>query len=142
MELHPLGEVLFIWGFRHHLCTPSQAEAAAILRAVYLAIQEQWMSVIIEGDAQVCFNALSSPDHVPDWNISTIVSNIICLLFSFVSCKFRWIRRGREAAILQHMQQLDLLSAPSNRFVSIKAIFPVLLSLFVRGIALCVLSFE
>ena len=61
-----LGEVLFIWGSRHHLCTPSQAEIVAILRVVHPASQEQWMSVIIEGDAQVCFNALSSPDHVPD----------------------------------------------------------------------------
>ncbi|KAL0012539.1 hypothetical protein SO802_007647 [Lithocarpus litseifolius] len=93
-----LGEVLFIWGSRHHLCTPSQAEAAAILWAVHLAIQEQWMSVIIEGDAQVCFNALSLPDHIPDWNISTIVSNINSLLSSFVSCKFKWIRRSNNSA--------------------------------------------
>ncbi|XP_030924869.1 uncharacterized protein LOC115951879 [Quercus lobata] len=67
------GEILFIWGSSYHLCAPSQAEAAAILWAVQLAIQEHWKSIIIEGDAQVCFNSLSSPDFAPDWNISTSV---------------------------------------------------------------------
>ena len=43
-------------------------------------------------------------------------------------------------AIQQHMQLLDLHSIPPIRFVSIKVIFPALLSQFVRGIALCVLS--
>ncbi|KAK9986858.1 hypothetical protein SO802_031809 [Lithocarpus litseifolius] len=61
-----LGEILFIWGSGYHLCAPSQAEAAATLWAVNLAIQEHWKSVIIERDAQVCFNALSSPDFFPD----------------------------------------------------------------------------
>ncbi|KAK9983012.1 hypothetical protein SO802_032537 [Lithocarpus litseifolius] len=93
-----LGEILFIWGSGYHLCAPSQAEAAATLWAVHLAIQEHWKSVIIEGDAQVCFNALSSPDFVPVWSISTIVSNIISLLPCFVSYKFRWVRRSCNSA--------------------------------------------
>ncbi|KAK9986829.1 hypothetical protein SO802_031780 [Lithocarpus litseifolius] len=93
-----LGEILFIWGSSYHLCAPSQAEAAATLWAVHLAIQEHWKSVIIEGDAQVCFNALSPPDFVPDCSISTIVSNSNSLLPCFVSCNFRWVRRNCNSA--------------------------------------------
>ena len=59
------GEILFIWGSGYHLCAPSQAEAAATLWAVHLALQEHWKSVIIERDAQVCFNALLSSDFTP-----------------------------------------------------------------------------
>lgn len=78
------GEILFIWGSGYHLCVPSQAEATATLWAIHLAIQEHWKSVIIEGDAQVCFNALSSPNFVPDWNISTTFNNINSLLLCFL----------------------------------------------------------
>ena len=92
------GEILFIWGSGYHLCAPSQPEAVATLWAVHLAIQEHWKSIIIEGDAQVCFNALSSPDFAPDWSISTSVSNIFSLLPYFVSCKFRWVRRNSNSA--------------------------------------------
>ena len=59
-------EILFIWGSGYHLCAPAQAEAATILWAVHLTLQEHWKSVIIEGDAQVCFNALLSSDFTPD----------------------------------------------------------------------------
>ena len=67
------------------------------LWAVQLTIQEHWKTVIVEGDAQVCFNALSSQDHLLDWNICTIINNIRSLVSSFFSCKFRWIRRNSNS---------------------------------------------
>ncbi|XP_075640616.1 uncharacterized protein LOC142612404 [Castanea sativa] len=93
------GEVLYIWGCQHHLCSPSQAEASSILWAVKLALQEHWKSIIDEGNAQVCFDALSSQDHILDWNICTIINNIRSLSSSFVSCKFRWIKRNSNSAV-------------------------------------------
>ena len=55
------GEVLFLWGTRHQLCSPAQAEADALLWAVKLAIHGQWSSVIFEGDVKNCFNVVSNP---------------------------------------------------------------------------------
>ncbi|XP_050280986.1 uncharacterized protein LOC126721935 [Quercus robur] len=54
------GEILFIWCSGYHLCAPSQAEVAATLWAVHLAIQEHWKYVIIEGDALVCRGVLAN----------------------------------------------------------------------------------
>ena len=56
------GEVLFLWGTRHQLCSPAQAEADALLWAVKLAIHGQWSSVIFEGDVKNCFNVVSNPN--------------------------------------------------------------------------------
>ena len=92
------GEVLYIWGPGLHSCSPSQAKATSIFWVVQLAIQEHWKTVIVEGDTQVCFNALSSQDHLLDWNICTIINNICSLVSSFVSCKFHWIRRNCNSA--------------------------------------------
>ena len=60
------GEVLKVWAKIHDLCTPTQAEATAILWALNLAIAENWCNIIVEGDSKICFNALSKAEEPTD----------------------------------------------------------------------------
>ena len=92
------GEVIHIWETRHHLCTSAQAEAEALLWEVNLAIQERWSCVLFEGDANCCFDALSCSDHIPDWSMNTIISNISSLAADFPFFKFSWVRRTCNSA--------------------------------------------
>ena len=78
--------------------SPLQAEAAALLWAVEIANREKWTHVIFKGDAKACFDCLSTEDIIPDWLISTYISNIRSLSFSFISVKFSWVRRLGNAA--------------------------------------------
>ena len=55
------------------------------------------MNIIFKGNAKVCFNAIV--DNSPtSWAISSLVTNIIELSRSFLSCCFCWIRRGANDA--------------------------------------------
>ena len=47
----------------HDLCTPTQAKATTILWALNLAISENWCNIIVEGDAKICFDALSKEEE-------------------------------------------------------------------------------
>ena len=78
--------------------SPLQAEAAALLWAVEIANREKWTHVIFKGDAKACFDCLSTEDTIPVWLISTYISNIRSLSFSFISIKFSWVRRLGNAA--------------------------------------------
>ena len=93
-----LGIAISLWGREHHLCSPAQAEAEAILWAVQIAIQERWSMIIVEGDAKLCLDPLAQPNLTPSWSISTIISNIRSLISCFKSCAFRWVQRKCNVA--------------------------------------------
>lgn len=88
-----LGEVIRAWGRCCPLCSPLQAEAATLQWAIKLASQERWHQVIFEGDAQSCFDVLSSSALSLDWSISTYISNIQSLSSTFPFVRFCWVRR-------------------------------------------------
>lgn len=77
------GDVLFMRGKQHHLYSPSQVEALALQWAVQLAIQKHWNAVIFEGDAKICFDALTLSDHTPSCHLSMLISDICSLLTIF-----------------------------------------------------------
>ena len=93
-----LGKVLFLWGKVHHLCSPMIAEASALLWAVQLASQQRWRSVIFEGDAKICFDALNHPYHNPNLALNTLIYNIRSLSSFFLSCSFCWVWRDSNYA--------------------------------------------
>ena len=92
------GHVIKVWGSNHYHCSPIQAESAALLLAVELAIQEQWRLVIFEGDAEGCFDTLASADLLPDWSICTVINNIRSLVASLPFFKFCWAQRSCNSA--------------------------------------------
>jgi ribonuclease HI len=69
------------------------AEAAAILWAVELATLEKFDSIIVNGDAKVCLDALNGESIDNPWVISSVISNILVLSKTFASCCFCWVRR-------------------------------------------------
>ena len=55
------------------------AEAAEILWAVELATLEKFDSIVVNGDAKVCFDAFNGESIDNPWVISSVVSNILVL---------------------------------------------------------------
>ena len=80
--------MLKLWANIHDLCTPTQAEAAAILRALNLAITENWCNITVEGDSKICFDALSKAKDPIDWSISSIICDATDMSVSFDNCEF------------------------------------------------------
>ena len=92
------GEVLKVWAKIHDLCTPTQAEATAIMWALNLAAAENWCNIIVEGDLKICFDALSKAEEPSDWSISSIIHNAAGMSVSFDKCEFCWVKRSLNSA--------------------------------------------
>lgn len=91
---------LRVWGSPHELCSPLQAESAALLWAVRLAAQENWHQVVFEGVAKACFLTPLAPwiSSLIGLLISTSINNIRCLAVSFAAFKFSWVLRNCNSA--------------------------------------------
>ena len=50
------------------------------------------MDIVIEGDAEACFDSLVVEGAQTDWAIHTTISNILELSKLFSSSKFCWVR--------------------------------------------------
>ena len=88
-----------VWMKKYCLCSPIQAEAAALLWAAQLASLEGWKHVILEGYSKVCIDSLSEPNVLPVWSISNIIRNILTVKESFFSCLVSWVRRSSNSAV-------------------------------------------
>ena len=77
-----------LWVKKYISCLPIQVEVASVLWPINLAFVEGWMIIIIEGDSKICFDALSTKDSLPPWNISNIVSDVFSASMSFRLCCF------------------------------------------------------
>ncbi|KAL0013205.1 hypothetical protein SO802_000274 [Lithocarpus litseifolius] len=133
------GVPIKIWMKKHICCLPVQAEVASVLWAINLASAEGWTRIIIEGDSKICFDALSTKNSMPPWNISHIVSDVLSASKSFISVYFIWVRRvcntaAHEAArFALHSPvsiSFSLDSLPLVLAIACKADFPPCSSLF------------
>ena len=115
-----MGHVIRAWGRCRPLCSPLQAEVAALQWAVELASCEHWQQLIFEGEAKACFDVLSSSTPPLDWSISTIISNIHCLSVGLPSVKFCWVMRQCNSAA--HVVARFALNSGQS-FFSIMVIF-------------------
>ena len=88
------GEVLKVWAKIHDLCTPTQAEAAAIMWALSLVTAENWCNIIVEGNSKICFDALSKAEEPSNWSISSIIHDAADTSVSFDNCEFCWVKRS------------------------------------------------
>ena len=66
------GQVLKAWSKE---CQPMQAESSAILWASNLAKPERFENIVVEGDANVCFDALNGNSCAAHWDASAIICN-------------------------------------------------------------------
>ena len=92
------GTPIKTWIKPYYKCPLAQAEVAAVLWAVKLAVAEGWMKVMIEGDAKECFNALSNPGLQPSWVISNFVCEILAFSRAFCSISFVRVRKACNSA--------------------------------------------
>jgi hypothetical protein len=69
------GQVLKAWSKEYILCQPMQAESSAILWASNLAKPERFENIVVEGDANVCFDALNGNSWAAHWDASAIICN-------------------------------------------------------------------
>jgi hypothetical protein len=68
--------------------------------ALELALENQFLVIIVEGDAKTCIDAIiAGPSGIP-WTISAIVTYIKLLALKFSACTFEWI--GKDANFVAH----------------------------------------
>jgi ribonuclease HI len=87
------GSILKGWTKVFCSCEAVVAEAKAILWAVQIAKSENFQSVIIEGDAKVCFDAINGDLEKCNWTIAFQCNDMVVLSKKFESCTFCWIKR-------------------------------------------------
>ena len=82
------GSILKGWTKVFHSCEAVVAEAESILWAVQIAKSENFQSIIIEGDAKVCFDAINGDLEKCSWAIASQCNDLVVLSKEFVSCNF------------------------------------------------------
>ena len=85
---------------KYHTTDPCVAEAAALLWALELALENQFMVIIVEGDAKTCIDAIIAGPYGIPWTIFAIVTYIKLLALKLSTCTFEWI--GRDANSVAH----------------------------------------
>uniref|UniRef100_A0A2N9EEP0 RNase H type-1 domain-containing protein n=1 Tax=Fagus sylvatica TaxID=28930 RepID=A0A2N9EEP0_FAGSY len=84
------------WAKEHMAGDALFAEASAFLWALQLAKNSGMQQIIVEGDAKLVVEALLKNANDVSWTIAAIISDALVLASSFSSCKFGWIKRGRQ----------------------------------------------
>ena len=82
------GSILKGWTKAFRSCEAVVAEAEAILWAVQIARSENFHSIIIEGDAKICFDAINGDLEKCSWAIASQCNDLVVLSKEFVSCNF------------------------------------------------------
>uniref|UniRef100_A0A2N9HGL8 Reverse transcriptase domain-containing protein n=1 Tax=Fagus sylvatica TaxID=28930 RepID=A0A2N9HGL8_FAGSY len=90
---------------------PCIAEALAIDWALQLARLEKFLDIQVEGDAQVCINAINGHTADIPWKILQVISNVKVLAASFKSCSFVWVRRSANS--VAHSLAKEASASPS-----------------------------
>jgi ribonuclease HI len=87
------GHVLNGWPKRYDTTDPCTAEAAAILWAIELAKENNYLKILVEGDAKICIEVITEVAATIPWRILSLVNIIMVLALEFPSCSFCWVRR-------------------------------------------------
>ena len=90
------------------------AEASVIPWALKIAQIEQFLDIIVEGDAKICFDPIHEGVDVAPWRIKSLISNVICLALCFAFCSFCWVKC--DANGLAHVFAKFSSSQPFYRF--------------------------
>ena len=87
------GSILKGWTKVFRSCKAVVTKAKAILWAVQIEKSENFQSVIIKGDAKVCFDAINGDLEKCSWAIAFQCNDMVVLSKKFESCTFCWIKR-------------------------------------------------
>jgi hypothetical protein len=79
---------------------PNNTEVSAICWTLELAIQENYLKVIIERDVKICVGNLIGQPEDWSWKISSLCNDSLDFALRFVSCFFCWTKR--EANTIAH----------------------------------------
>ncbi len=90
------------------------AEASVIPWALKIAQIEQFLDIIVEGDAKICFDPIHEGVDVAPWRIKSLISNVNCLALCFAFCSFCWVKC--DANGLTHILAKFSTSQPFYRF--------------------------
>ena len=90
LETHAKSMKLICKSQNQNLLTddPCIVDAAAILWALEIAQTEEFLHIIVEGDAKICLDAIMEELSSCPWRIRPLISNIKCLALNFVFCHF------------------------------------------------------
>lgn len=88
------GGIVKAWASIHPICEPIEAEAASIVGALNLAIEEKFLYIEIEGDAKLCFDELNGDVQNCHWIAKTWLLNAVELKTKCCSC---WVKRECNA---------------------------------------------
>ncbi|KAK9986827.1 hypothetical protein SO802_031778 [Lithocarpus litseifolius] len=91
MARNEAGGVVKAWARTLPKCELIVAEAAAIVWALNLAMEEKFQDIVIKGDAKLCFDANNGDVQNCHWNAKTFwqmlwSSKLILLIVVFVGC--------------------------------------------------------
>ncbi|XP_075636787.1 uncharacterized protein LOC142609029 [Castanea sativa] len=100
MARNEAGGVVKAWARTLPKCEPIAAEAAAIVWALNLAMEEKFQNIVIEGDAKLCFDAINGDVQNCHWNAKTLLANPVELKAYFANCCFCWVKR--ECNVIAH----------------------------------------
>ena len=87
------GSILKGWTKAFRSYDAVVAEAEAILWGVQIAKSKNFHSVIIEGDAKICFDIINGDLEKCSWAIAFRCNDMVVLRKKFVSCNFCWIKK-------------------------------------------------
>jgi hypothetical protein len=116
------GVIIKVWKKKHIFCDPLQAEAAALLWVLELAVKEKYERIVVEGDAKGCFDALNGDPSNVNWTKDSIICNILTFISLFLSCNFIWMRR--EANGIVHSMTKYVSSTSFRLFYCSKTSLP------------------
>ena len=85
------GHVMNGWTKRYDTTDPSTAEVVAILWAMEVAKDNNYLKILVEGDAKICIEAITEESTTIPWRILSLVNIIKVLALEFLTCSFCWV---------------------------------------------------
>uniref|UniRef100_A0A2N9GFD1 RNase H type-1 domain-containing protein n=1 Tax=Fagus sylvatica TaxID=28930 RepID=A0A2N9GFD1_FAGSY len=74
-----MGHVINGWAKKVETTDPATAEAAALLWALEIAVENKFTKIVVEGDAKLCIDAITIETTSIPWRIHSLVHTQISL---------------------------------------------------------------
>jgi hypothetical protein len=86
------GHVMNGWTKKYDTTDPCTTEVA-ILWAMELVKEKNYLKILVERDAKICIEAINEEAATIPWRILSLVNIIKVLALEFPACSFCWLRR-------------------------------------------------